>query len=91
MAWPVWRVGARPRARTRPRRPLRRSAGFRSIFPAWTASPRMVISSDRAPTATERAYGRPRALILVGIALSHASISSNVSELSSRPWNCGRM
>jgi hypothetical protein len=51
----------------------------------------MVISKDRAPEATERAYGCPRALIRVGIALSHASISSKVREPISRPWNSGRM
>ena len=27
--------------------------------PAWTGSPRMVMSSERAPVATDRAYGRP--------------------------------
>jgi hypothetical protein len=52
-----WRAlaGVRPLARLRPRRPLRRSAGFRSSRPAWTASPRIVISSDRADDATDTA------------------------------------
>jgi hypothetical protein len=47
--------GVRPLARIRPRRPLRLSAGLRSIFPAWTASPRIVISSERADAAVEEA------------------------------------
>ena len=49
------REGVRPFARIRPRRPLRRSAGLRSILPACTASPRIVISRERAEVATERA------------------------------------
>ena len=49
------RDGVRPFARIRPRRPLRRPAGLRSILPACTASPRIVISRDRAEVATERA------------------------------------
>jgi hypothetical protein len=49
------REGARPFARIRPRRPLRRSAGFRSILPACTASPRIVTSTERAEVATDRA------------------------------------
>ena len=84
-------AGALPLARTRPRRPFRRSAGLRSSRPAWTASPRMVISSARAPSATERAYGRPRALVREVMARSHFSISSKVSDPICRPWNSGRI